>query len=298
VYPRRKYRDDPTGIDWQKLENPVATKKYDGASFFVPVEADGSLRFFSRRPSVKGGFPERTEQLPHLSSRKLPKSHAGTVLNVELIHTGKHHSLPESHRTVSGILNSLPERSIQTQKDTGPVRAVILDVINPGIATFKDKLEYMKKVENDFGKPDLLFSINPETTKEGILRLIQDSKRKGEEGVIVTSLTQHEDSNVRVKVKNFDTFNLRVVKVEQEFDKNGNPKESMGSAVVADASGREVANVGSGWSRQEREYYWKNPYRIIGQLIQVKTMGLGSPGGRLRAPVYNGMADGQLDRVG
>lgn len=84
MYSRRKYKDDTTGYSWQSLENPVATKKWDGASFFVPIEEDGSLRFFSRRESVKGGFPERTVQLPHLTEKRI-KSHAGTILNVELI---------------------------------------------------------------------------------------------------------------------------------------------------------------------------------------------------------------------
>jgi hypothetical protein len=98
-----------------------------------------------------------------------------------------------------------------------------------------------------------------------------------------------------LKIKHVDTFNLRVTKVLQEFDIYGKPKESMGALVVEDASGREVANVGTGFSRDERIQIWKDRLSWPGRDIQVKTLGTVKVGGKLRAPVYNGMADGAVD---
>lgn len=294
MFPRAKYKDDSKS-DWASIPDPVATVKYDGASFFLRVEPDGSLRYFSRRPSVKGGFPERTAQVPHLAKTKLPNL-AGNVYNVELIHTGKSKSNVESHRAVSGILNSLPDRSVATQAELGPVRAVVHNVIEPSLSTYKDKLLSAKKLQDSFGNPDLLWAAEPHVGLPNVVKLIKSTKSRGQEGVIVTSLTKPEQSNVRVKVKHIDTHNLRVVGIEQEKDKSGQPKNSMGALVCADSTGKVVANVGTGFTRAQREDAWKNKSKWVGRDIQVKSMGLSA--NRLRMPVFNGDSDGELDRVG
>lgn len=295
MYERAKYLD-PGKADWTALLNPVATKKWDGAHFFLRVEGDGSLRYFSRRQSVQGHFPERTEQLPQLTQNKLPHL-AGNVYSVELVHTGPKRTESESHTRVSGILNSLPAKSIADQQEHGPIRAVLLDVINPPLPTYRDKLLHLKEMEKSFGKPDLLFAPDPKITKKDIVKLIDDTRKRGQEGVIVTCLDTPETSNKRIKIKHRNTFNLKVSRVLQEFDKDGKPKQSMGAVMVVDRSGREVAAVGSGFSRAQREEAWRNPSSWVGRLIQVETTGLAKEGGRLRHPVYNGDADGSLDYV-
>lgn len=292
MYQRAAYKDS-SKLDWQNIKDPVATKKYDGAHFFVQVEPDGSLRYFSRRESVKGGYPERTAQLPHLTDKKLPHL-AGHVYSVELIHTGKSKDNTESHSAVSGILNSLPERSKNTQNETGPVRAVLIDVINPSIETYREKLLHLKNVERDFGKPDVMFVPEPKITIPDIHKLIEETRNKREEGVIVASLSTPEDINKRVKIKHVETLNLKVGKILQEYDIHGKPKQSMGAVTLIDRLGREVGQVGSGFTKAEREEAWKNPKSWTDRLIQVKHMGLGN-GGKLRHPVYNGDADGQHD---
>lgn len=291
---QRHFYVDSSKQDWTKIPDPVATKKYDGAHYFMRVEPDGSLRYFSRRQSVKGHFPERTSQLPQLTDRKLPHL-AGNVYSVELIHTGKSKNAVESHPQVSGILNSLPEKSIATQKDTGPVRAVLIDVINPPLPTYRDKLLHLKGVEDAFNRPDLMFVPTPEINRGGIVNLIDSTRRRGEEGAIVTSLNAPESSNKRVKIKHFVTYNLRISGILQERDVKGNLKNAMGAVTLVDRSGREVGAVSSGFSRAQREDALKHEADWIGRLIQVRSVGLGSAGGRLRHPIYNGDADGELD---
>lgn len=295
MYARQPYKSH-IEKDWTQIKDPVATKKYDGANFNMEVQYDGSLKFYSRRPSVKGGFPERSDKLPHLTDKKFPEL-AGHVYTVELIHTGHSKSNKESHPKVSGLLNSLPPKSIAEQKASGPIRAVLLDVINPPLPTYRAKLLQMKHVENLFAKPDLLFVPTPEITKEGIVKLINKTKSGREEGVIITSLDTPESMNPRIKLKHKDTYNLRVAKIIQEYDIKGNPKPSMGALSLVDRSGREVANVGTGFSAELRKEIWDNPDEWMGKLIQVETMGLAKQEGRLRAPVYNGDADGDIDLV-
>jgi hypothetical protein len=293
MYSRAKYKDIDYN-EWLHLKDPVGTLKYDGASFFIPVSSDGSLSFLSRRPSVKGGFPDRTESLPHLTAKKLPE-YAGNVYNVELIHTGKSKDAVESHRVVSGILNSLPARAINTQLQIGPVRAVLHNVINPEFSTYKEKLLHMKQLEKDFGNPEILFVATPHITRKDIHKLIERTKSSNQEGVVVTSLTTPEYENIRYKIKHKITHNLRVIDIVQEIDKDGNPKQSMGALICADSKGNPVAKVGTGFTRNQRIDAWTNPTNWLGKGIQVESMGFSV--NALRSPVYNGDADGDIDTL-
>lgn len=293
MYDRAKYKADSVK-NWSDIKDPVGTIKYDGANYFVRVEGDGSLRYFSRRPSVKGGFPERTEALPHLTSKKLPEF-AGQVFNVELIHTGHSPSAKESHPVVSGILNSLPPRAIATQRELGPVRAILHNVIEPSLPTYREKLLHMKKFQDAFGNPDVMRVADPHLGPEAIAKLIDKTQKEGREGVVIASLSEPEATNHRVKIKHQEYLNLQVVGFEEEIDKLGKPKGSMGSLILADKSGRVVANCGTGFTPAMRKEIWENRPEWLGRLVQVKTMGLARQ--RLRMPVYNGEADGELDSV-
>ena len=292
MFPRASYKENK---DWENINNPVGMPKYDGANYYLQIDNAGNFHFFSRRPSIKGGFPDRTSQLPHLTDKSFPEF-AGQVYNVELIHSGHSFSdTKQDHPAVSGILNSLPEKSIETQERTGPVRAILLNVLYPKIDTFAEKLGKMRELEKAFGKPEVLRTTSIKIGKAAIEDLVDSSKKIGGEGAIITSLTDSEEGNPRIKVKHTNTWNLRVSGVTQEYDKLGNPKESAGGLKVVDSTGREVATVGTGFSRQQRQDIWNNPKSWIGKAIQVKAR---TPSRhKLIAPVYNGESDGQMDKV-
>lgn len=292
MYERHRYTDNTKKL--QNIDDPVATKKYDGANFFMKIDGEGKPSFVSRRESVKGGFPDRTEKVPHLADIRIPefKNH---VFNVELIHTGKSVDNQESHPLVSGILNSLAPRAVEQQQLHGPIRAVLFDVIDPKVTTYKEKLALMKKVEVSAQKPDLLFVPETKIGKEEIENLIKNTRHQGDEGVIITDLNKPEDENVRIKIKHFKTANLKIKGITQELDQYGNPKESTGAFIVEDSSGREVANVGTGITRETRIQSWQNPKAWIGKAIQVKYMEVAA--NRLRHPIYNGESDGDLDKI-
>lgn len=292
-YVRAKYKEMES---WDHIVDPVGSLKRDGAAFFMEFDQEGKPRFLSRRESVKGGFPDRTANLLHLPDVRLPHL-AGNVYHVELVHTGHdyHDTSEDSHAVLSGILNSNPPRALDTQAKIGPVRAVLLDVVNPKIPTFGEKLVHLAQVKQAFGDvPNLhmpLFKIG----RDEISQLLTGTKEQGHEGVVITSMTHPEEKNIRVKVKHVDTYNLEVTRVIQEIDKNGNPKESMGALAAKDATGREVAKVGTGFTKEMRKWFWDNRETVPGMLIQVKAMP--STSSRLRSPVYNGQGDGDLDTV-
>lgn len=292
MYERAKYKEGT----WDNIKDPISARKYDGAHFFLSFNNKGVPSFISRRQSVRGDYPDRTEKLPHLASVLLPE-YANTIHSIELIHTGFNSSkdADESHAAVSGILNSLPPRAIETQNLTGPIRAVLLDTITPKLPTFDAKIEYLQDLEKAFNKPELVFTPEYHEGREATENLIKSTRDNNHEGVIVLSKTLPEESNTRIKVKHFNTYNLLVTGVTQEVDKNGQLKNSAGALIVSDGSRKEVANVGTGLSHELRREIWDNKRAWLGKLIQVKAMD--STARRLRSPVYNGIADGDLDTI-
>jgi len=298
MFQRNNYKSN-TEKPWHEIEDPVASIKYDGAGFFLHFDSAGSPKLSSRRESVKGGFPEKSNRLPHIADVKLPEF-VGHVYQVELIHTGNHPANQESHPVVSGILNSLPEKAIATQKEKGPVQVVLLSTINPPPKNFEENVKEMKKAEKAFNKPNLVFTPQYHYGKENIVKLINSTKSTGREGIVITSSTKPEFGNTRIKLKHLDTYNLLVGKVNQLIDKNGETREEMGSLELFDGKGRDVGNVGTGFTKEQRISIWQNRRDWEGKrMIQVKTMGIGGADkmGKLRMPVYNGDPDGELDIV-
>lgn len=96
--------------------------------------------------------------------------------------------------------------------------------------------------------------------------ILKEVTEKGYEGLMVNTMTGYYETKRTkslLKVKKFHTVDLRVVDV-QEFSRGG----KLGSVIV-DYKGHRV-QVGSGFSDEEREYYWKNKNELIGKIIEVQ----------------------------
>lgn len=291
LHKRHRYVDDFSRVN--KMEDPVGTIKYDGANFFLRYDHTGDPSFISRRVSVSGDIIDRTEKVPHLAKR-IPEL-ANKVFNVELIHTGHDHTEVESPTRVSGLLNALPPRSLEEQRQDGPIRAVIFDVIDPSLKRFKDKIPHIQNLQSHFGDSSLMFAPKYHHGHEAISKLINDTRDEKREGVIVLDHSKEEEKNPRVKIKHVNHYNLKISKILQEIDKHGNPKKSAGAVEVVDAAGQVVGNVGTGFDRKTREDIFENQHEWLGKLIKVKAMK--PTASKLRSPVYWGDADGELDSI-
>jgi hypothetical protein len=239
MFQRAKYKDNITLKD---IKDPIGSVKHDGGHFFVKFNKAGVPAFISRRQSVHGHYPDRTEKLPQFHDIKIPEF-ANHVVSVELIHTGKSKNGPDSHPVVSGILNSLPLRAHEQQKLNGPVRAVLLDVIKPAVRTYNEKIVLLKAIEGAVKKKDTFFLPQFHRGHEAIEKLIEKTRAEGLEGVIVASGTTPETNNPRLKIKHKQTYNLKIIGFLQEHDINGNPKNSTGAFQLADATGRHVGTL-------------------------------------------------------
>lgn len=87
------------------------------------------------------------------------------------------------------------------------------------------------------------------------------------EGCIVNLDTVYECKRTKslLKVKRFYTYDLEVVGVEEGTGRN---KGTLGALVVQYKN--NTVNVGSGFTDEERRYYWNNQNEIIGRVIEVK----------------------------
>ena len=87
------------------------------------------------------------------------------------------------------------------------------------------------------------------------------------EGCIVNLDACYECKRTKnlLKVKRFYTYDLEVVGVEEGTGRN---KGSLGALVVKYKD--NTVNVGSGFTDEERRYYWDNQDEIIGRVIEVK----------------------------
>ena len=112
------------------------------------------------------------------------------------------------------------------------------------------------------------------------------------EGVILNLDTPYECKRTKnlIKVKKFYTYDLEVIGVEEGTGRN---KGTLGALVVKYKN--NTVNVGSGFTDEERSYYWNNQNKIIGRVIEVKykevttdkKTGLES----LQFPVYVGLRE-------
>ena len=87
------------------------------------------------------------------------------------------------------------------------------------------------------------------------------------EGVILNLDTPYECKRTKnlIKVKKFYTYDLEVIGVEEGTGRN---KGTLGALVVKYKNNK--VNVGSGFTDEERTYYWNNQEEVIGRVIEVK----------------------------
>ena len=112
------------------------------------------------------------------------------------------------------------------------------------------------------------------------------------EGVILNLDNPYECKRTKnlIKVKKFYTYDLEVIGVEEGTGRN---KGTLGALVVKYKN--NTVNIGSGFTDEERSYYWNNQDKIIGRVIEVKykeittdkKTGLES----LQFPVYVGLRE-------
>ncbi|MGL5961950.1 MAG: hypothetical protein ACRCZ0_08355 [Cetobacterium sp.] len=133
---------------------------------------------------------------------------------------------------------------------------------------YKDRMVTVNSiVESDYIKAVKSLGIfTVDDTK--LYSVLDECVAKGEEGVMLNQLDAYYEgkrSTGILKMKQFHTVDILCTGIEEG---SGNFKGTLGSAVM-DYKGYKL-NVGSGFSQEQREFYWNNPDEIIGKIVEVK----------------------------
>ena len=100
-----------------------------------------------------------------------------------------------------------------------------------------------------------------------IFRWLDYAEANDMEGVMINLDTPYECKRTKnlIKVKKFYTLDLLVTGLEKGTGRNSN---RLGKVIV-DFKGNDVG-VGSGFSDEQRDYFWEHPDEIVGRVIEVK----------------------------
>jgi DNA ligase-1 len=107
---------------------------------------------------------------------------------------------------------------------------------------------------------------------EDIRKIFDDYVKSGKEGIIVKNLNSlyvYERSENWIKFKEIKTADLAIVdmKIGDPGSKFAN---TCGALICESADHKLQVNVGSGLSEEQRNYFWNNKDKMIGQIVEVE----------------------------
>lgn len=100
-----------------------------------------------------------------------------------------------------------------------------------------------------------------------VMKILDQYTSRGSEGIMINLDQPYEFKRTEnlIKVKKMYTQDLRVLDIEEGQGQN---QGKLGNVIV-DYKGYKVG-VGSGFKKEEREYYWKHPEEIIGKIVEIQ----------------------------
>lgn len=140
----------------------------------------------------------------------------------------------------------------------------IFDIVND--------LEFQERLELFKGAPTTLINNISE-----LLLFEISSLEQGHEGIMIRSPSgkykfgrSTEKEGLLLKLKRFKDAEAEVIRVEELIHQDGTAGNLLGCINVRDKVSRVQFKIGTGFTREERDYYWKNPDKIVGKNITYK----------------------------
>ncbi|WP_448902235.1 ATP-dependent DNA ligase [Eubacterium sp.] len=207
---------------------------------------------------------------------QLPK-HENYMFNGELIRKNYDNlSDNDNFQIGTGIINS-------DESDKSCIKFVIYECIpNEEFENGESKLKYKARREQVLNplttaisrlqtdNLEVVSTIYEGTDKSVIQPLLDKADKDGWEGLMLNKDTKWKNkrNNGILKVKSFKHADIRCTKI---IEGDGKYKGTLG-LIKCDYKGYELG-VGSGFTDEQRNYYWNNPDKIIGRIVQIKFKG-------------------------
>ncbi len=245
-----------------------------GELFFLSQKLNGTNcayykgKLISRQGKSFTGLDHIIEDI-----EKLPK-HENFMFNGELIRKNYDNiSDNDNFQIGTGIINS-------DDSDKSCIKFVIYECIpNEEFENGESKLKYKARREQVLNPLTTAISrlntdnievvpiIYEGTDKSVIKPLLNKADEDGWEGLMLNKDTKWKNkrNNGLIKIKSFKHADVRCIDV---IEGDGKYKGTLG-LIKCDYKGYELG-VGSGFTDEQRNYYWNHPNEIIGKIVQIK----------------------------
>ena len=247
-----------------KLKGDVSISlKLDGIRNSVLIENE-KIKHISRQGKIVLGLNEINKALEEFELN-------GYFVDGELIRKNIDNiSSDDNFRLTTKIVNS-------KSMDKKGLEFVIFDIVpiedyykGKSKIPYKERLELM---ENLIGEGNEFVRLVP---RFGVTNKVEDVYNKldeviadNQEGLMLNTLNGVYNFGKRpkdiLKVKKMDTCDIRCLRIEEG---EGKYKGKLGK-IICNYKGYELG-VGSGFTDEEREYYWNNPNEIVGKICEVQ----------------------------
>lgn len=280
--------------------------KYHGCRYLMYICKDGN-RFFSRHISVKGGYVEKTNRLPHLANHFIPLE--GTVLDGEIIL-----KLYGTVRDVTSILGSSPDLAIEKQKERGWLKFMAFDILYYKGHIINKPLYYrkqlLKKVIEFVESTNQIYIKNTKMIFRDKKAYYNAIVEKGGEGIVLKHLqSMYGERSKWIKLKKEKTWDVVITGFEDPSEMSIKKGDSLPTITHYKSLGwigsikfgqyilrnnesdtmyePEMTEFGSvsGMDEATRAKISKNPKKYIGKVIEIKAQSR-LPSGKFEHPRF------------
>lgn len=262
-----KYFDKP---EWVSGKEFLITEKKDGTRLVAVV--DGKIELFTRQGQLVTGMVDIEEEL-----KQLPK---GYVYDGELIAEVK------SELESKDLFRETISRARRDGTKTGIIYHIFdmvrIDEFKRGVGSVpaRERKHYLHKIfkdkQSDLQHPfkwlkevEVLYEGNNE---EFIQKYLDSITNKGGEGIMINiSNAPYECKRTKnlLKVKKFNTADVRITDV---YEGTGKYVGKLGGISIQFEHKGQLWNcdVGSGFTDEEREFYWHNKDKLLNKIVEIK----------------------------
>ncbi|HQN27669.1 MAG TPA: hypothetical protein PLT43_03885 [Mesotoga sp.] len=249
----------------------IIQPKLDGVRCRAIINENGDVRLLSSEMHEIVSVPHISAALQHSGLRSIE-------LDGELYIHG---------RSFNDIV-SITSRETNIRWDYDEMQYHVFDIVSPLVQAERTLL-----LEGDIGPTLEGETIKIVTSKladsvDSIMDSLDNYSSSGYEGIIVRNsfgLYVRRRSTDIMKFKPTRSDVWKIVGYQREIDKDGNPKEALGSLLCASEEG-EPFSIGSGFTRRQREEFWAHRDLLIGLYVRVKYQHLTSSRGVPRFPIF------------
>ncbi len=258
-------------IKWGK--RAFIQPKLDGDRCRAIFDEEGRVTLLSSEENIIGSVPHINKELESLQFK-----------NIEL--DGELYTHGMAHEDIHSIVS----RKVRLHYGFQEIEYHVFDIVdsNRQVDRFNllDKL-LVNSLHKVRGVPTHLVSSEDDIEKELAFYM-----ERGYEGIILRNLDApykraRSTSIMKCKPTKSDTY--KVVKAIEEEDIKGNPKNALGALVLTSDEGTHF-NVGTGFTREQRETLWKSiktiPEFLDNKFVEVKYQEITSARGVPRFPVF------------